>query len=70
MDGSARVQSVSPSSNPRLPSLLDAFAARTSTGVPCNTSLNLHRRGFINRMSDLIGYCEDCGIDDMVVGDR
>ena len=70
VDGSARVQSVTPASNPRLHGLLDAFAARTGTGVLCNTSLNLRRRGFINRMSDLVGYCEDRGIDDMVVGDQ
>lgn len=69
VDGTARVQSVTPASNPQLHSLLDAFAARTGIGVLCNTSLNLHRRGFINRMSDLVGYCEERGIDDVVVGD-
>jgi hydroxymethyl cephem carbamoyltransferase len=68
VDGSARAQSVTPASNPRLHSLLEAFAAQAGIGVLCNTSLNLHRRGFINRMSDLIGYCEDRGIDDMVGG--
>lgn len=35
-----------------------------------NTSLNLSRRGFINRMSDLVRYCDDRDIDDMVVADR
>jgi hydroxymethyl cephem carbamoyltransferase len=70
VDGSARVQTVTAASNPPLRRLLDAFAAETGLGVLCNTSLNLNRRGFINRMSDLVGYCETTGIRDMVVGDR
>ncbi|HMI98958.1 MAG TPA: carbamoyltransferase C-terminal domain-containing protein [Gaiellaceae bacterium] len=70
VDGSARVQSVTATSNPRLHSLLNAFAAETGLGVLCNTSLNLSRRGFINRMSNLIHYCHDRGIGDMVVGDQ
>lgn len=70
VDGSARVQSVTAGSNPRLYGLLTAFATRTGLGVLCNTSLNLSGRGFINRMSDLVGYCEDTGIADMVVGDQ
>jgi hydroxymethyl cephem carbamoyltransferase len=70
VDGSARVQSVTASSNPPLYDLLDAFAAETGLGLLCNTSLNVSRRGFINRMSDLIRYCGDRGIGDMVVGDQ
>lgn len=70
VDGSARVQSVTAAANPQLHSLLDAFAAETGLGVLCNTSLNHNRRGFINRMSDLIRHCEDRQVDHMVVGDR
>jgi hydroxymethyl cephem carbamoyltransferase len=70
VDGSARVQSVTAASNPRLHSLLDAFAAETGLGLLCNTSLNHSRRGFINRMSDLIRHCEDRRVGHMVVGDR
>jgi hydroxymethyl cephem carbamoyltransferase len=70
VDGSARVQSVTASSNPRLHSLLNAFAAETGLGVLCNTSLNHSRRGFINRMSDLIRHCEERKVGHMVVGDR
>jgi hydroxymethyl cephem carbamoyltransferase len=70
VDGSARAQSVTPTSNPRLHGLLDAFAARTGLGVLCNTSLNMSGHGFINRMSDLVRYCGARGIADMVVGDR
>ena len=70
VDGSARAQSVTAASNTRLYRPLDAFATETGLGVLCNTSLNLSRRGFINRMSDLIRYCHDRGIGDMVVGDQ
>ena len=70
VDGSARVQSVTAAANPELHSLLNAFAAETGLGVLCNTSLNHNRRGFINRMSDLIRHCEDRQVEHMVVGDR
>lgn len=70
VDGSARVQSVTAASNPQLYSLLNAFAAETGLGLLCNTSLNHSRRGFINRMSDLIRYCDERRIGHMVVGDR
>lgn len=69
VDGSARVQTVSATSNPAQHSLLTAFARRTGTGTLCNTSLNFNGHGFINRMSHLIEYCEARGIGDMVVGD-
>jgi len=77
VDGSARVQTVSRSGNARLHELLSAFAARTGVGVLCNTSLNFKGFGFINRMSNLVQYCETRGrklgwapgISDMVVGD-
>ncbi len=67
VDGSARVQTVSKGTNPGLHELLDAFAESRGAGVLCNTSLNFRGRGFINRMSHLIAYCELRGISDMVV---
>jgi hydroxymethyl cephem carbamoyltransferase len=69
VDGSARVQTVTAQTNERLYRLLSAFAERRGLGVLCNTSLNYKGFGFINRMSDLIAYCEERGVDDMVVGD-
>jgi hydroxymethyl cephem carbamoyltransferase len=62
VDGTARVQSVSPRSNPRLHELLELHSMRTGAGVLCNTSLNFGGRGFINRLSDLLSYCEQTGI--------
>ena len=69
VDGSARVQTVGAGTNARLHELLTAFAAGHGVGVLCNTSLNFNGHGFINRLSDLTRYCENRGVDDMVVGD-
>jgi hydroxymethyl cephem carbamoyltransferase len=69
VDGSARVQTVTNESNKRLHDLLSVFADRHGLGVLCNTSLNYKRMGFINRMADLVDYCEKQGVSDMVVGD-
>jgi hydroxymethyl cephem carbamoyltransferase len=67
VDGSARAQTVTASSNPALHGLLSAFARQYGIGVLCNTSLNFHGYGFINRLSDLIRFCDDTAIDDVVV---
>jgi hydroxymethyl cephem carbamoyltransferase len=69
VDGSARVQTVTSESNGPLHDLLSVFAERHGVGVLCNTSLNFKTLGFINRMSDLVHYCQARDIDDMVVGD-
>lgn len=67
VDGSARVQTVSAESHPALYTLLSSFAERTGMGVLCNTSLNFKGHGFINRMSDLLVFCEGVGVQDFVV---
>ena len=69
VDGTARVQTVSRRTNPELHRLLGRVAGEQGLGVLCNTSLNFPGGGFINRMSDLIRYCQDHGVSDMVVGD-
>ncbi|ANW18127.1 3'-hydroxymethylcephem-O-carbamoyltransferase [Streptomyces clavuligerus] len=69
VDGSARCQTVTGTSNPELHRLLSVFAQGQGLGVLCNTSLNFNGDGFINRMSDLVRYCEWREIQDMVVGD-
>lgn len=69
VDGSARCQTVSRENNELLHDLLSAFAERRGAGILCNTSLNFKGFGFINRMSDLVKYCEARGVRQMVVGD-
>ena len=69
-DGSARVQTVNREQNPKLYALLQAFKRRTGVGVLCNTSLNFHGKGFINRSSDLFRYASESGIGTVVVNDH
>lgn len=70
VNGTARVQTVSAASNPRLRGLLSAFKDRTGFGVLCNTSLNFHGRGFINTISDLSSYTIEHGLDGFVADGR
>lgn len=69
VDGSARVQAVTPTSCPTLHAVLVAHRAHTGIGMLCNTSLNHKGRGFLNRTSELVRYCEDRNIDHFVIDD-
>lgn len=70
VDGSARVQSVTASSCAELHALLVAHRAATGTGMLCNTSLNFPGRGFINRTSEVLAFCDVNGVNHAVVGGR
>jgi predicted NodU family carbamoyl transferase len=70
VNGTARLQTVSPSTNAQLYELLLAFKARTGYGVLCNTSLNFNGKGFINNLSDLDTYTADHKLDGFVVEGR
>lgn len=70
VNGTARVQTVSSSTNRQLHDLLLAFRARTGYGVLCNTSLNFHGRGFINSIADLSVYASENNLDGFVVEGR
>ena len=67
VNGTARLQTVSPATNPKLYELLVAFKARTGYGVLCNTSVNFNGRGFINRIDDLSEFTMKHGLDGFVV---
>lgn len=67
VDGTARVQSVRHEQEPALHSLLTRFREETGHGVLCNTSLNFPGHGFINSMSELLGYCETKGLRQIIV---
>lgn len=69
-DGSARVQSLGAGTGERLRGLLEAHRSATGTGVLCNTSLNFNGRGFINRASDAVHFCDLRQIDELVIDDR
>lgn len=66
----ARIQTVSSTTNQNLYNLLIAFKARTGYGVLCNTSLNFKGRGFINRIDDLSSYTIKYDLDGFVVEGR
>jgi len=69
VDGSARVQTVSQSQNPRLAELLKEFGRISGDAVLCNTSLNFSGRGFINRFSDLARFQRERKLDGFIVDD-
>jgi predicted NodU family carbamoyl transferase len=70
VNGTARIQTVSAMTNPKLHELLGAFKKRTGYGVLCNTSLNFKGRGFINNLSDLSVYAVEHQLDGFVVEGR
>jgi predicted NodU family carbamoyl transferase len=70
VNGTARIQTVTPTSNKNLYDLLAAFKVRTGYGVLCNTSLNFRGKGFINNITDLDAYTVEHGLDGFVVEGR
>lgn len=70
IDGSARVQTVTENQNSAIYRLLKAFKEVTGYGVLCNTSLNFHHHGFINRSSDLIKYVNENNLDGFYINGR
>jgi predicted NodU family carbamoyl transferase len=68
-DGTARAQTLNASQDRATHALLQTMRQKTGFGVLCNTSLNHLGRGFINHMSDLVGYVNHTRVDAMVVND-
>lgn len=66
----ARLQTVSASSNRPLFDLMAAFRSKTGYGVLCNTSLNFKHRGFINAASELSEYTLKHQLDGFVIDGR
>jgi predicted NodU family carbamoyl transferase len=70
VNGTARIQTVTSTSNQNLHGLLAAFKNRTGYGVLCNTSLNFSGKGVINNIGDLDTYAVQHGLDGFVVDGR
>lgn len=70
VNGTARIQTVTPDSNKTLHDLLATFKQLTGYGVLCNTSLNFNGKGFINSIVDLDAYAAQHGLDGFVVEGR
>ncbi len=69
VDGSARPQFVQEGDESGLFGILEAFERRTGVPVLCNTSLNYPGRGFLNRSSEILHYCEKHGIPNVLFDD-
>jgi len=70
VDGTARVQTVSPADNPLLRQVLEEFDRMT--GVPCvlNTSLNSHGEPIAATPEDALGCFGRTGLRFLIIGDR
>jgi carbamoyltransferase len=69
VDGSARVQTVSPDTNPRFAALLAEFHRRTGCPILLNTSFNMRGEPIVCSAEDAILSFVRCGIDALVVDD-
>lgn len=69
VDGTSRIQTVSPAQNPRLARLLSAF--EDATGVPCliNTSFNVAGEPIVCSPGDAVRCFLSTGIDCLVIED-
>ncbi len=68
VDGSARVQTVSPQTNPRFAKLLEAFRERTGHSVLINTSFNVRGEPIVASPIDALHCFLRTEIDTLVLG--
>jgi carbamoyltransferase len=69
VDGSARLQTVSRSSNPEYWVLIDAFRKKTGVALLLNTSFNNHAEPIVDSADDAVVCYLTSGLDYLVVGD-
>jgi carbamoyltransferase len=69
VDGSARVQSVERSVNPRYYELIEEFDRLTGVPIVLNTSFNLKGEPIVGTPKDAIQTFYTSGLDDLVIGD-
>jgi carbamoyltransferase len=69
VDGSARVQSVSRTDNPRYYALIEAFGQRTGVPIVLNTSANNHAEPIIDSVQDAVVMFLTTGVHALVIGD-
>ena len=68
VDGSARIQTVHPSTNPLFHRLLEAFEARTGCPVLVNTSFNVRGEPIVGSPEDAIRCFRQTHMDALVMG--
>jgi hydroxymethyl cephem carbamoyltransferase len=67
VDGTVRVQTLRKDDADLLYQVIENFRQITGTAVLCNTSLNAHGRGFINRLSELVRFTLERRLDGFVI---
>jgi carbamoyltransferase len=67
-DGSARVQTVTPESNPRYYRLIERFGQATGVPVLLNTSFNLRGEPIVNTPAEALSTFARSGLDALVLG--
>lgn len=68
VDGTARIQTVDPATQPRLGRTIEAFAARTGLPVLINTSLNTAGRPMVDDPRDALELFGSAPVDALVLG--
>lgn len=68
-DGTGRVQTVTPSDNPWLHDLVEAFGRRTGVPVILNTSFNIMGKPIVNAVEDALGMLMTSGLDGVLIED-
>jgi carbamoyltransferase len=69
VDGSARVQTVTPDENGRFHALLRAFGRRTGVPILLNTSFNVRGEPIVRSPADALDALLRTGLTAVVVGD-
>ncbi len=69
VDGTARIQIVTPDANPRYHRLIEAFGRRTGVPVLLNTSFNRAGEPIVNTPAEAVAAWSASGMDALVMGD-
>lgn len=70
VDGTARVQTVTPEENPRFHALLEAFGRRTGVPVLLNTSFNVRGEPIVLSPAEALDALARSGLDAVALGGR
>ena len=70
IDGTARIQTISASVEPRLAQILGGFQERTGVPILCNTSLNGKHEPMIDSASQALNFCVRRGVTVAYLGGR
>ncbi|MFE0530351.1 carbamoyltransferase family protein [Micromonospora sp. SD19] len=70
VDGTARVQTLSETTNPRLHAMITRFGARTGVPVVLNTSFNVAGQPIVETPEDAVQAFVSMRLDYIVIGDR